>query len=111
MIGLGSADAKLDWLCKAEALRRCAGATLRRPVLLLGTYGEERGLVGAREFLEQSPGPRPAAALVGEPTECQLVTQHKGLLVGELHLTAETRELSQVLFGSHIRASVCHQTL
>jgi succinyl-diaminopimelate desuccinylase len=103
LIGLGSADAKLDWLCKAEALRRCAGVTLRRPVLLLGTYGEERGLVGAREFLEQSSGPRPAAALVGEPTECQLVTQHKGLLVGELHLAAETRELSQVLLGSRKR--------
>jgi succinyl-diaminopimelate desuccinylase len=103
LIGLGSADAKLDWLCKAEALRRCAGAEFRRPVLLLGTYGEERGLVGARAYLEQSSDVRPAAALVGEPTECKLVTQHKGLLVAELRLTAQTRDLADVALGARTR--------
>jgi succinyl-diaminopimelate desuccinylase len=92
LIGLGSADAKLDWLCKAEALRRAAAdGPLSRPVYLLGTWGEERGLGGARSFLAVDVVPRPAAALVGEPTECRLVTRHKGLLVGEIRLVAAPR--------------------
>lgn len=93
LIGLGSADAKLDWLCKAEAVRRCAGERLSRPIQLLGTFGEERGLIGARRFLERAVVPRAGAALVGEPTECQLVTQHKGLLVAELQLEAEPQRV------------------
>lgn len=88
LIGLGSADAKLDWLCKAEAIRRCATERFSRSIQLLGTFGEERGLLGAQRFIESAVVPRAGAALVGEPTECQLVTQHKGLLVGELRLEA-----------------------
>ena len=68
LVGLGSADAKLDWLCKAEAIRRCGRGGLRRPAYLLGTYGEERGMVGARSFLEDLGASRPAAALVAELT-------------------------------------------
>jgi acetylornithine deacetylase/succinyl-diaminopimelate desuccinylase-like protein len=102
LVGLGSADAKLDWLCKAEAIRRCARDGFRRPILLLGTYGEERGLVGARRFLESAAGRSPSLALVGEPTECRLVTQHKALLVAELHLVATSREIAQEL-GSRRR--------
>ena len=103
LIGLGSADAKLDWLCKAEAIRRCGRKKLRRSIYLLGTYGEERGLIGARSFLGGAEAWRPAAALVGEPTECRLVTRHKGLLMGELGLTALSRELSEVALGSRVR--------
>jgi len=103
LIGLGSADAKLDWLCKAEAIRRCARVGLRRPVHLLGTYGEERGMVGARSFLEGLGASRPAAALVGEPTQCQLVTRHKGLLIARLVLVASSRELPQVTVRSQVQ--------
>jgi succinyl-diaminopimelate desuccinylase len=94
LIGLGAADAKLDWLCKAEAVRLAAGNGLRRPIYLLGTHGEERGLLGARSFVERG-FPRPAAALVGEPTELKLVTQHKGLLVGRLHLVTEPQAVAE----------------
>jgi len=103
LIGLGSADAKLDWLCKAEAIRRCAGAGMKRPIYLLGTYGEERGLIGARSFLESAVASRPAAALVGEPTECRLVTRHKGLVMAQLGLVALSRELAQVSLRVRVR--------
>jgi acetylornithine deacetylase/succinyl-diaminopimelate desuccinylase-like protein len=103
LIGLGSADAKLDWLCKAEAIRRSARAGLNRPIYLLGTYGEERGLIGARSFLENAVASRPAAALVGEPTECRLVTRHKGLLMARLGLVALSRELAQVALRVRVR--------
>src|SRR5438132_98417 len=50
--GLGVADVKLDALCKAEAARRVQGRKARRPFSLLGTFGEEVGLRGARHFVE-----------------------------------------------------------
>ena len=94
LVGLGSADAKLDWLCKAEALRRaCVAGALKRTVYLLGTWGEERGLRGARRFLEGDAVPRPVAALVGEPTECRLVTQHKSLFVATVRFVAEPQRV------------------
>ena len=49
--GLGCADVKLDALCKAEAARRLQGHKTRRPFWLLGTFGEEVGLRGARHFV------------------------------------------------------------
>jgi succinyl-diaminopimelate desuccinylase len=104
LIGLGSADAKLDWLCKAEAVRRtAAGGRLRRPILLLGTHGEERGQLGARSFLERGVMPRPSLALIGEPTECTLVTRHKGMLMGQLELQAEAQRVTGSDLTSRVR--------
>jgi acetylornithine deacetylase/succinyl-diaminopimelate desuccinylase-like protein len=80
LYGLGSADAKLDWLCKALALGRWKGRRFSRGALFAGTFGEERGLQGARALLLHLPQ-RPAAAWVGEPTELRIVTRHKGMLV------------------------------
>lgn len=85
LYGLGSADDKLDFLCKLAAASQFDPATLTRPIWLLGTFGEERGLAGAAHFCRASTQ-RPAMALVGEPSELKLVTRHKGLLVGELAL-------------------------
>lgn len=80
LYGLGSADAKLDALVKALALSRFRGRRLRRPVVFAATFGEERGLLGARQLLERLPL-RPIAAWVGEPTALEVVTRHKGLAV------------------------------
>jgi acetylornithine deacetylase/succinyl-diaminopimelate desuccinylase-like protein len=80
LYGLGAADAKLDWLCKALALRRWNGRRFSRGVIFVGTFGEEGGLRGARALLPRLPR-HPAAAWVGEPTELHVVTRHKGLLV------------------------------
>lgn len=80
LYGLGTADAKLDWLCKALALRRFDGRPFSRGLIFVGTFGEESGLRGARAILPRLPA-KPVAAWVGEPTELELVTRHKGLLV------------------------------
>jgi len=80
LYGLGAADAKLDWLCKALALRRWNGRRFSRGVIFAGTFGEESGLRGARALLARLPQ-HPTAAWVGEPTELRVVTRHKGLLV------------------------------
>jgi len=85
LYGLGAADTKLDLLAKLLALGRIRRSEVKRPVLVLGTFGEESGLRGAARFC-QGDLPRPSMALVGEPSELSLVTRHKGLVVLEVIL-------------------------
>ncbi len=83
LFGLGCADVKLDSLCKIEAARRLRGRKLSRPFWLLGTWGEEVGLRGARRFASSPVFEeiRPRFVLCGEPSELQLITAHKGYAV------------------------------
>ncbi len=82
--GLGAADTKLDFVAKAAALAE-AGRP-RRDVWLVATFGEEHGLVGAREIAASGILPRGALAFVGEPSMVEIVTAHKGLVVFQLEL-------------------------
>ena len=87
--GLGVADVKLDALCKAEAARRVQGHELKRPFWLLGTFGEEVGLRGARHFV-QSPEfaeVKPRWVLCGEPSELRQIHAHKGYAVVRVTVT------------------------
>lgn len=94
LYGLGSADAKLDWLAKAQALSCFRGREFLRPLLFVGTYGEERGLVGARKLLTAPPAAI-GDVFVGEPTELKLVHAHKGLAVWELSLSVPKTQARQ----------------
>jgi acetylornithine deacetylase/succinyl-diaminopimelate desuccinylase-like protein len=85
--GLGAADTKLDLLAKTVALGECR--VPRRDVYLVGTFGEEHGLVGAKEIAEAGLVPRGAIAFVGEPSHLEVITAHKGLMVFELKLEFE----------------------
>jgi acetylornithine deacetylase/succinyl-diaminopimelate desuccinylase-like protein len=80
--GLGAADTKLDFVAKVTALAQCGRPN--RDVLLVGTFGEEHGLLGAKEFAASGMLPRNAIAMVGEPSHLQLITAHKGLMAFEL---------------------------
>ncbi len=80
--GLGAADTKLDFVAKAIALAQCGKPG--RDVWLVGTFGEEHGLVGAKEFASSGIVPRNAIAMVGEPSHLQMITAHKGLMAFEL---------------------------
>jgi len=84
--GLGVADVKLDALCKLMALRRLKGARLRRPVWFLGTYGEEAGLRGARQFAATAPL-RPGFVFCGEPCGNRPHHAHKGYAMVRITLT------------------------
>src|SRR5205085_11288622 len=83
LYGLGVADVKLDALCKAEAVRRLRGRACARPFWLLGTFGEEVGLRGARHFAESDlfEEIRPRQVLCGEPSKLELISAHKGYVV------------------------------
>ena len=83
LFGLGCADVKLDALCKAEAALRLRGRGLARPFWLLGTFGEEVGLRGARHFAESALWQEvlPSCVLCGEPSELCCILAHKGYAV------------------------------
>ena len=76
--GLGSADVKLDFLCKIWACR--LAKPWKRPFVLVGTYGEERGLIGIQELFKLKKF-KPKYALVGEPSNLELIYAHKGHLI------------------------------
>jgi succinyl-diaminopimelate desuccinylase len=84
--GLGAADVKLNLICQWEALRRLRDERFLRPLCVAGTFGEERGLRGARRLVEAWRGPRPAWALVGEPSRGRVVDRHRGYMVFEWRL-------------------------
>lgn len=111
LYGLGTADAKLDWLCKALALRRHAGRRFARGVIFLGTFGEESGLRGARRLVGRLPR-HPVAAWIGEPTELRVVTRHKGLLVITVAAEAPAGrpEATRPSFRARVRGRAAHSS-
>ncbi len=82
LYGLGTADVKLDLLCKLLAVESLREVDLRDNVAIAATYGEETGRYGAKllvhELQECGSGVIPRRVLVGEPTELRPCTAHKG---------------------------------
>ena len=86
LYGLGSADAKLDFLCKLAAIAEVDATKLQRPLRLVGTFAEEIGLRGARHLVESGETRGFRYALVGEPSELACVRAHKSYAVYEAHI-------------------------
>ncbi|MBI3544435.1 MAG: M20/M25/M40 family metallo-hydrolase [Deltaproteobacteria bacterium] len=78
--GLGSADVKLDFLCKLKAIERYRERKLKMPIYLVGTAGEEIGMLGAK-FLIKSLALNPKYVIVGEPSELAVIHAHKAYVV------------------------------
>lgn len=76
--GLGSADVKLDFLCKLHAVEKFREKKLKMPIYLVGTCGEELGMFGAK-YLIKSMALNPKYVVVGEPSELKVVYAHKCL--------------------------------
>jgi acetylornithine deacetylase/succinyl-diaminopimelate desuccinylase-like protein len=101
--GLGAADTKLDFLAKALALGRREKPN--RDVWLVGSFGEEHGLVGAKEFAATNVIPRGAIAMVGEPSHLKVITAHKGLMAFELAVQFNPVRASTKIKGHRIMFS------
>ena len=91
-VGRGSADMK-GFL--ALAMRRIMDADVTRlsqPLVLLFTYDEELGCIGAHHFAEHwpSPGTLPRNVVIGEPTSMRAVRTHKGHLKLKLTVLGTT---------------------
>jgi succinyl-diaminopimelate desuccinylase len=89
LFGLGSADAKVDFVCKMAALAELPRAGLSRRVRLVGTFGEEIGLLGARELVRSGGTEGFRYALIGEPSELACIHAHKGYAVYEARVALE----------------------
>jgi acetylornithine deacetylase len=79
LYGRGTADMK-SFLAVALALvPEFLAARLRVPIYLALSYDEEVGCLGVGGLLaDMAALPRPAAAIIGEPTSMQLINRHKG---------------------------------
>lgn len=78
IFGLGSADAKIDFLCKLHAVERFRERKLKNPIYLVGTCGEELGMFGAK-YLIKSLAVNPKYVLIGDPSDLRVVYAHKCL--------------------------------
>lgn len=85
--GLGSADTKLDALCKLFAASGFEGKKLGRSLQLLGTFEEEVGAKGARHFID-SPEFEARFVCCSEPSELTLIRAHKGYAVVQIEWEA-----------------------
>jgi acetylornithine deacetylase len=78
--GRGAVDMKGFIACLLAMAPTFAAAPLLRPVHFALTFDEEVGCRGAPLLVAEllRTGPRPAAAIVGEPTEMRIIDAHKG---------------------------------
>lgn len=80
LYGRGAVDMKGFLACMLAAVPVWQRKALQRPIHLSICYDEEIGGFGAPVLVNDicSKVPRPAIAIVGEPTGMQIVTAHKG---------------------------------
>lgn len=102
--GLGSADVKLDFLCKLEALKRVDMSRIRRPLSLVGTFGEETGMHGITRLMRKRII-QPKWALVGEATSLELVRAGKGIALIEVDIPFSRAERSARVRHNEIESS------
>jgi len=82
LYGRGTADMKGFVACAIAACLRAGTLDLKTPLHLALSYDEEVGCIGVHslvEMLRRAPRP-PLLCIVGEPTELQVATGHKGKL-------------------------------
>lgn len=80
LFGRGACDMKGFVAAVLASAPLFAEARLSRPVHIALTYDEEVGCYGAQALVEslRREGPRPAVAIIGEPTEMRIIDGHKG---------------------------------
>jgi succinyl-diaminopimelate desuccinylase len=90
--GLGAAEVKLDFICKLEAMSCFPKDTQwKLPPVLVGTYGEELGMMGALRLIRRNLVSA-KMALIGEPSNLQLITAGKGFATVEIRIPYSQEE-------------------
>ncbi len=93
IFGLGTADAKLDFLCKLEGVKPLVGKKLKMPFVLVGTFGGAESSMGGAVKLIRKKKINPAVALIGEPTQMRLVHAGTGLASVEVMIPFSQQEI------------------
>ena len=112
LFGLGSADVKIDAACKLLAFSRLKDAAFTRPLAFLGTYMEEVGCKGARQFATSQRDIFPARYVAcGEPSELRIIDAHKGYAVVRVRITdREAKPLAGPFRALHVLGKAAHSS-
>jgi acetylornithine deacetylase len=111
LYGRGTADMKSFLAIALALVPEFLAARLRVPIYLALSYDEEVGCLGVGGLLEDMTRelPRPAVAIVGEPTSMRLINRHKGFysfittVTGrEGHSSATHRGVSAIAYAAEI---------
>ena len=99
--GRGTADMKAFLALALAAAPTFAAAPLKRPVQLALSYDEEIGCLGAPSLIREltRTGPRPSAVIVGEPTNMETVSGHKGIATFKATVTGKEAHSSLTHLG------------
>ncbi len=91
--GLGTAEVKLDFLCKLLALAHFKNINFKKlsPVLI-GTFGEETGMQGALKLIRKNKI-QAKYALIGEPSQFQIINAAKGFATVEMRIPFSQEEI------------------
>ncbi len=81
LYGRGSSDMKGFIACSLAALEGWKDLALQRPLHFAFSYDEEVGCFGAHSLVDRIAGsvPRPAFAIIGEPTDMRIGVAHNGV--------------------------------
>lgn len=99
--GRGTCDMKGFLALALAAAQDAHGATLRRPIHLAFSYDEEVGCLGAPSMIARIAEalPAPACVIVGEPTNMEVVSGHKGISTWTVTITGHEAHSSLTHLG------------
>jgi acetylornithine deacetylase len=108
LYGRGTSDMKGFLAVVLAALPDLVAADLQRPILLVLTYDEEIGTVGAPSAVASllATQPRPEVVIVGEPTSMEVVNAHKGVRAFTTTVEGRDGHSSQPQFAANAVAAV-----
>lgn len=109
LYGRGTADMKSFLAVCLAMIPHWKTLSLSRPLWLAFSYDEEVGCLGVPHLLSHMMAklPRPAFAVIGEPTLMQVVTAHKGVLSFETTVTGHEWHSSQPHLGANAVHAAC----
>jgi len=101
LFGRGTSDMKSFLALALAAVPHLVAQPQVRPVHLAFSYDEEVGCLGAPDLIRQllHDGLRPFAAIIGEPTNMQIVNSHKSIHLYEVVVTGREAHSSLVHEG------------
>lgn len=92
--GLGTANVKLDFLCKLEALSHFKGVKdWKLPPVLIGTYGEEQGMHGMLKLIRKNKF-NAKMAMIGEASSLKIIHAGKGYATVEIKIPFNQEEIN-----------------
>ena len=91
--GLGSADVKLDFICKLLAMARFKDRKLNTLLpVLVGTFGEESGMQGALKLIRKNKI-NAKYALIGDPSDLNIINSAKGYAQVQMRIPYSQEEV------------------